>query len=153
MPLNQQGGQLIGSDLQQSLVPSASYATGTYHIGIVPVPGNAQAFGLKTGASALPDILLSGGKYLQLILDLTVVGGAGTVTATIQGFDPASGKFYSILASAALAAVATTVIRVGPSLTTAANTVANDFMPLTWSLQLVVAGNAVTFTVGANQMP
>jgi hypothetical protein len=68
------------------------------------------------------------GKACHLIVDITAFS-AGSVTVTIQGRDPVSGKLYTILASAALAAVATTILRVGPALTAVANLAANDVLP------------------------
>jgi hypothetical protein len=161
MPVNRQGDQMIGADLQMLLVPSAAFAAGTYHVGLTPsgtppfqptTSGQTSIWSLKTGAPAVQDsIIYSGGKFLQLTVDVTAIT-ASSVTVTIFGFDVASNKFYAILVSTALV-VATTVLRVGPGLTTAANLVANDFMPLTWAIQAVVTGGATTFSIGANQMP
>lgn len=69
---------------------------------------------------------------------------------TIQGKDPNSGKYYTLLASAALGAVATTVLTVYPGLTASANVVANDFVPRTFRVITAVAGTgpAVTYTIG-----
>jgi len=68
------------------------------------------------------------GKACHLTIDITA-WTAGSLTVTIQGKDPTSGKLYTILASAALAAVATTVLKVGPALTAVANLAANDVLP------------------------
>lgn len=67
-------------------------------------------------------------RALHLIMDITAFT-AGSVTVTVFGKDRASGKLYVILASAALAAVATTILKVGSGLTAAANLVANDLVP------------------------
>jgi hypothetical protein len=92
-------------------------------------------------------------RGLQLVIDITALTGTGpTLTVTIQGKDPTSGKFYTILASAALAAVATTVLRVYPGLTAAANLTANDVLPREWRVVATIAGTtpAVTATIAAN---
>lgn len=68
------------------------------------------------------------GKYADIIIDITAYT-AGSLTVTLQGYDSASGKYYTILASTALAAAATTILRVGPALTAAGNTVANFALP------------------------
>lgn len=88
--------------------------------------------------------------FLHVIVDITTIG-TGSITVTIQGKDPASGKYYTLLASAALVANATTVLRVGPALTAAANLVANDMIPSIWRV-IVTANNAnpVVYSVGAN---
>lgn len=95
------------------------------------------------------------GGRLILPIDITVAGGTPTLVVTIQGFDTASGKYYTILASSALAAVATTILRVGIGFTAAANLVANDALPEYWRVTALVGGvtPAVTATVGAILVP
>lgn len=94
----------------------------------------------------------STGKGIKLVIDVTAITGAPTLTVTLQGHDPSSGKDYTILASAALNAVGTTVLTVYPGLTPAANSVANDVLPIQWRVQAVVAGTtpSVTATIGAS---
>jgi hypothetical protein len=93
------------------------------------------------------------GRGVKVVVDITALGGTGpTLTVTIQGKDAASGKYYTILASAALAAVATTVLTVYPGLVAAANLTANDVLPATWRVITAIAGTtpAVTCTIGAS---
>lgn len=93
-----------------------------------------------------------GARYLHVVIDVTVVpGSAPSLVVTIQAKDPASGKYYTILASAALVGVGTTILRVGPALTAATNLVANDIIPRIWRV-IVTAGNAnsATYSIGAN---
>lgn len=93
------------------------------------------------------------GKGLKLVIDITAITGTGpTLTVTLQGKDVASGKYYTILASAALAATGTTVLTVHPGLTAAANVVANDILPKTWRVISAIGGTtpAVTATIGAS---
>jgi hypothetical protein len=111
------------------------------------MPSAAQTTTQTSADQANPN-----GLMLQVILDLTVnAGGLGSITLTIQGKDPASGKYYTLLAGAAVTAVSTVVYRVGPSLTAAANAVANDFVPAVFRI-VVTANNAnpVTYSVGYN---
>jgi hypothetical protein len=158
MTLGRQGDQNIGVDLQQILAPSAVYAAASYHVGLVPTgtppfQTTLAALGLKVGAlaAAPTDILYSGGKYLALVINVTNAN-AGTLTVTIRGIDPISGP-YLILASAGLVANGQVVLRVGPALTVAANLVANDFIPISWNLDVLVAAAAMTFSITALQMP
>lgn len=89
-------------------------------------------------------------RGIIIVLDVTVAPGVDTVTFTLQGKDPASGKYYTVLASAAIVAVSTVVLRVGPGLTAAANAVANDILPRTWRLITThSAGTSFTYSVGA----
>lgn len=91
-------------------------------------------------------------RGLQLVIDITAITGTSpTLTVTIEGKDAVSGKYYTLLASAALSAAGTNVLRVYPGLTAAANTVANDVLPLTWRVKSVIGGTtpAVTATIAA----
>lgn len=97
-------------------------------------------------------LINSRGKALHLVVDVTANPGTlGSITVTIQAKDPVSGKFYTLLASAAITAVGTTVYRVGPALTAAANLVANDVVPKDLNI-LVTANNAnpMTYSIGAH---
>lgn len=89
-------------------------------------------------------------KGLHLIIDMTAVPGVDTVTFTIQGKDPLSGKYYTLLASAAIVAASTVVLKVYPGLTAAANLVASDVLPADWRvLATHSAGSNFTYSVGA----
>lgn len=92
------------------------------------------------------------GSSLILVIDITALTGTTpTLTVTIQGKDPHSGKYYTILASAALNATGTTVLRVFPSATAAANLAANDIMPRIWRVSYAIGGTtpAVTAKISA----
>jgi hypothetical protein len=94
-----------------------------------------------------------GGRFLDVIIDITNVGaGPGTLTVAIDAQDPASGKWYNLLTSAALSAVATTVLRVGVGITTSATQVS---LPVPKQLRVVptVGVNAIAFTIGVNLCP
>jgi hypothetical protein len=82
----------------------------------------------------------SGLSALDVILDMTVVG-TGSVTLTINGKDPASGKYYVILAGAAVITNSTNRYRVGPTLAAAANSIAQDYLPRVFQI-VVTANNA-----------
>ena len=92
-------------------------------------------------------------RGVKLVVDITAISGAGaTLTVTVQGRDAASGKYYTILASAALAAVATTTLEIYPSIIAAANVTAGVTLPRVWRVIATIAGTtpAVTATVGAS---
>src|SRR5690348_10994234 len=72
-------------------------------------------------------------RGVKVVVDVTAITGtAPTLTVKLQGYDPVSHKTYDILASAALSAVGTTVLTIYPGLTAAANTTADDILPLYW---------------------
>lgn len=129
-------GTATGADVQRGNVQTAALIT-------------LAAQGAGTVNSA--DQTNVNGRGLHLTIDITVQGGTPTTTVTIQGKDPVSGKYYTILVSTALAAVATTVLRVYPGLTAAGNLIANDILPRTWRVSATVGGGtpAVTATIAA----
>lgn len=94
-----------------------------------------------------------GVSYLNLVIDITAISGTTpTLTVTVQGKDIASGKYYTILASAALSTVSTTVLTVGAALPASANASANAVLPRTWRVIYTVGGTgpSVTATIGAS---
>jgi hypothetical protein len=96
------------------------------------------------------DIGNNSGRTMSVILDTTSIG-TGSVTVTINGKDPASGKYYPLLTGAAVTTNATTVYHVGPGMTVTANVSAN--VPVPKVVQIVVTANnanAATYTVGVN---
>ncbi len=104
--------------------------------------------------TAMADQTNIGAKGLRVVVDATVnAGGSGSITVTIQGKDSVSGKYYTILASAAIVTVTTNVYTVYPSITAVSNTIAQDALPTTWRV-IVTANNAnsVTYSVGASYL-
>lgn len=92
-------------------------------------------------------------KGAHFTIDVTAITGTTpTVTVTIEGKDEFSGKYYTILASSAISTVSTTVLKVYPALTAAANSVANDIVPKMFRVRATIAGTgpAVTATVGVS---
>jgi hypothetical protein len=103
-----------------------------------------------TATQNSPDQTNGFGRGLIVVLDMTVVG-TGSVTITIQGKDPASGKYYTLLTGAAVVTNSTNVYTVYPGAPATANVSANAPLPRTWRV-LVTANNAnaTTYTVGAS---
>ena len=103
------------------------------------------------GAGTTTSDQYSHARGLLLFIDITAVGGTPTLTVTLQGKSP-TGIYYTILASAALAATATTILRIDPSLTAAANLIAADLVPATYRILYALGGTdpAVTATIGAS---
>ncbi len=90
-------------------------------------------------------------RGLHLVIDATAATSTPSVVFTIQGKDETSGQYYTILASAAVTGISTTVLRVYPGLTAASNLVANDVLPKTWRV-LATHGDSdsLTYSVGAS---
>lgn len=92
----------------------------------------------------------NGGRF---IVDVTALEtGTNTVTVHIDGYDFTSGKWYTILDSAALSTTATTVYTVFPGATIDSNVVANSNLPRKFRVQLIKNGQTLsqTVSVGVN---
>ena len=73
------------------------------------------------------------GRGVKVFITTGAFGASeSTMTVTIQGKDPVSGTYYTILSSASLSASAFTVLSVYPGLAVTANVSANDVLPKTW---------------------
>lgn len=97
-----------------------------------------------------PDQINDGPKSgVKIVVDITSVAGGATLTVRIQGKDPVSGKYFTMLTSTALGAAATTVLTIFPGATAAANVTVNDRMPRTWRISYDI-GTATTIaaTIG-----
>lgn len=90
----------------------------------------------------------TGARGITVVVDTTVIG-TGSITVTIQGKDKASGKYFTLLAGAAVVTNVTNVYTVFPGATVTANVSANAALP---EIFRVVAtannANAATYTVG-----
>lgn len=96
------------------------------------------------------DQVNSSGRGIKVFFNMATVG-TGSVTITIQGKDPTSGTYYTILAGAAVITNVFTVYSVYPGLTAAANSVASDVLPRTWRITATANNaNATTYTVSAS---
>ena len=91
------------------------------------------------------------GSVGVFVVDITAfTGTTPTAVFTVEGKDPASGKYYTILQSAPLVGVGTTILRVFLGGTPAANLIANDVVPRTFRVTCTIGGTtpALTATVG-----
>ena len=83
------------------------------------------------------------------VIHCTAVTSSPSVVFTISGVDAVGEAIWTILASAAITGTGTTVLRVHPSLTASANTIAKDFLPQAIKIA-PVHGNAdsITYSMG-----
>lgn len=90
-------------------------------------------------------------KYADIIIDATAAADTPSVVFTVQGYAPISGKWYTILASAAITGTGTTVLRIGPGIAASANVAANAMLPMTWRVSAVAGdSDSLTYSVEAN---
>jgi hypothetical protein len=91
------------------------------------------------------------GRGCAVTFDFTVETDAGvSIVVTVEGKDSTSGKYYTILASAAITGVGTTVLTVFPGAVAVANSVANALLPRKWRVTVTPADNKrATYSVGS----
>lgn len=114
---------------------------------------NITAMVLAAAAASVngDDIDNISGNAAHVVIDITAISGTTpTATFTVEGKDTLSGKYYTLLASAALNATGTTVLKIGAGLTAAANSVANDILPDVIRVTCAITGTgpSVTAKVG-----
>lgn len=98
--------------------------------------------------SADPDESFRG---VHVVIAVSTASGF-TITPSIEGKGP-FGTYYTILTGPAITTSGTTVLKVFPGATPAANAVANDHLPLIWRVKTAVGdATAVTYTVGVNML-
>jgi hypothetical protein len=116
------------------------------------IVATAQGAGTQTS----PDQSNPSARGIAVTVDITAKTGTISVVCNIYRKDTASGKYVTLLSSAALTGTGTTTMIVHPDLTAAANTIVKDFIGATWKVDLVHgAGStpATTATVGACLLP
>jgi len=90
-------------------------------------------------------------RGLLVVIDTTAAGTSPSTTFTILGVDPLSGKTWTILASAAITAVGTVLLRIHPDLTASAGLIAKDVLPAAWKVTVTHGnGTSHTYSVSAH---
>lgn len=107
------------------------------------------ASGARTTTQTSSDYTNQDARALIVTLDVTSAG-TGSITVTIQGKDAVSGKYFTLLAGAAVTTVTTNRYKVSPDLAAVANVTAQDHVTPTFRI-LVTHNNAntITYSVGA----
>jgi hypothetical protein len=90
------------------------------------------------------------GQSLEVVIDVTAVTATPSVVFNLERQDQASSKWFLILASAAIVGVGTTVLKVSPHLTGAANSIAKDLASGNMRVRPVHGdADSITYSVGA----
>lgn len=102
----------------------------------------------RTVTTDSSDVTNTSTRGVHIIVNVTAYT-SGIWTPIVQGKDALSGNYYTILTGPSINNTGTTVIKVYPGLTAAANSVANDFIPRTWRVRMSGgASPSATFSVG-----
>jgi hypothetical protein len=117
----------------------------------VSVERTVFASAARTATPTPVPLTVSYARGLALVIDVTAIVTAPSVTVAIEAFDATSGKWVALLTSAAITAVGTTVLRIYPGLAVAANLSANDVL---WEQIRVTPthanGNSITYSISAH---
>lgn len=96
---------------------------------------------------------VSGNHGCIAILNVTAVPGVDTVTLIIEGKDPVSGTYYTILSAAARVATGIDTLRVLPGIAVTANQSASDSLPDTYRVRVVhSAGSNFTYSLSVTEL-
>lgn len=94
-----------------------------------------------------------GVRGIIVIVD-TTAAATGSVTVSIEGQDPASLKWYTILASAAIVATGTVVLAAYPGANPVANSRADIQLPRKFRVKAVHNNaNSQTYSIGCTLLP
>ena len=105
----------------------------------------------RTASPTASTLLNKFNRGVQVIIDVTAVAATPSVVFAVEGKDGVSGEWYALLTSAAITSTGTTVLRVEPGATEAANTVAAAGVPRVWRVTATHAdADSITYSVGAN---
>lgn len=89
------------------------------------------------------------GRGVKVGVNTSVIG-TGSITVSIQGKDPGSGTYYTILASAAIITNVFTVYTVYPGVAAVTNVSASDVLPRVWRVSVTANNaNAASYSIGA----
>lgn len=117
------------------------------------VDATLLASAARTTTQTSADITTFNAGAITCILDMTTVGTA-SVTLTINGKDPASGKYYLLLSGAAVTTNSTNVYVVDPTIPAVANVSAQKRLPRV--IQIVCTANNAnsgTYSIGYTLQP
>jgi hypothetical protein len=118
------------------------------------VETTVYASAARTATPTASTLTAHGRQRLYLVIDVTAGAAGFSVTPTIDGYDSISGKWWTVLTGAAIAGTGTTVLKIGPGLTPAANVCVADVLPSAWRVVMTHAdAKSITYSVAAKLHP
>lgn len=110
--------------------------------------GVILASGARTTTQTSADLYNADARGVTVWLDVTA-GSTLLLTLTIEGKDPASGKYVVLLSGASVTGVSTNMYTVHPAITETANIDAAVCVPFTWRVKVTHNNaNSATYSVG-----
>ena len=103
----------------------------------------------RTTTQGPTNITTYNARAIYVILDMTNVAAAPSVTLKIDMIDPVSAKAVNLLTGVAVTTVSTNIYKIGVGLTAAANLVASEYLPRTIAITVTANNaNSGTYSVG-----
>lgn len=104
----------------------------------------------RTATTNSADFTNYNSKGAQFIVDVTAIAATPSITVNIQGKDPVSSNYYTLLTSVAISTVSTTILKVYPGIGAVANSAASDILPRTFRVSVTHAdADSITYSIGA----
>ncbi len=112
---------------------------------------------LLTSASRTVTVVTDGQHNLRargVIVSVNVSNaGTGSITATIQRYEPSTGTWVDMLASVAISTAVRTELTIYPGFTPAANVTASAVLPRLWRVSVAHGNaNAIIYSVGVSTL-
>lgn len=121
------------------------------HTGVITIHSSAARTETPTKVNQENKIWRGG---IFVIRVSVVPGAAPAITPTIQGYDPVSGQYWTILTGAVITAVGTVVLRVYPGLTVVNNLTVSDILPPQFAIDMVHGdSDSATYSVTFHGTP
>jgi hypothetical protein len=111
------------------------------------------ALAARTATVSTPDQGNKAHRGVKLLANVTVIAGGENLVFTIQGKDPVSGMYYTIISTAEITSTGLVVLTVHPGLITVANVAFNNVLPDTWRAVVThSAGGSHTYQLAASSL-
>lgn len=122
----------------------------TFPLTEIPFPSAA-----RTATPTVIPTFTGRGTGVKVRIKSTAASATPSVVFTIEGWDPAVGEWFTLLASAAVVNGSTTIVMtLFPGATVTANVSANDFLPEKWRVVPTHAdSDSITYTVACFILP
>ena len=112
-----------------------------------------MASAARTATASSPDQNNYNWCGAHIIINVTSITATPSVVPTIQGKDPISGTYYTLLTGLAITTTGITILKIYPGITALANGSANDILPRYWRITMTHAdADSITYSVAAMLM-
>lgn len=109
------------------------------------------ANGIRNANTASADTINYNSRGMHVLFNITVVPGVDTITPVVEGLDPVSGNYYTLLQGPAIVSTGLTVLKLYPGIVPIANGAASDILPRVFRLNVTHSGAGnFTYSAGAS---